>query len=92
MAEEDGAEKDTGAALEPLRDRMEAACDQLTLSHERLNALCNEFEALLDAPVRNLGQIRLAQTAVRAAGMQAMGLTTDYLSALNAYMKTLDAT
>ena len=80
----------TEPSLEPLRARMETACDLLTASHQQLTALCNEFEALLDIPDRNLGQIRRAQTAVRAAGMQTMGLTTDYLSSLNAYMKSLD--
>ena len=74
-----------------LRARMDAACHLLANSHQVLNARCNEFEALLDAPDRSQAAIQRSNEMVRAAGLRSMGLTTEYLTALNAYMQELSS-
>ena len=77
--------------LDTLRARMDTACDLLAGSHQALNARCSEFEALLDAPDPSQSAIQRSNEMVRAAGLRSMGLTTEYLTALHAYMQELSS-
>ena len=72
------------------RAEVDAACDLLAEAHQKLNSLCNEFEALLDNPDQTLSAVRKVQAEARAAGMMSMGLATRYLAALNNYMKQVE--
>ena len=88
VAQEDRAAQDRSTG--PSHTVLDAACLRMAEAGETVKNRSNEFEVLLLAPVCDLGAVRLAQAAARMAGVQSLGSTTNYLTALNQYMQAVE--
>ena len=65
---------------------MDDACDRLVNAQAAMRQVCDDFDVLVADPASTPAQLAQFQHLVRTTGMKVMALTSEYLSALNAFM------
>ncbi len=86
---ENGSSAGRSAAVETLRQQLNAACSQMADSQLALKAACDEFDSADADAAQTPDQMLRLESGCRSAGMSAMRLTTGYLTALTAYSRAL---